>query len=206
MLLTFILPGVIIGASAAISPGPLMTLLIAETIRYGKWAGIKVALSTLVVDVPLVTLALFFAQSAKTSPLILGALAIIGSLFLGFLSYENLRAKLQNFNTPVATSHSFVKALFANILSPYPYLVWFSIATPVFARGTIGKNVLFALSIAFSAIGIMTLLSIATEKTRKYFFDYRHWVLRVLGIALLFFAVTLFREGLRYFDNNLTSM
>ena len=46
----FIVMGAIFGFAAGISPGPLLTLVITETIKHNKTEGIKVALAPLITD------------------------------------------------------------------------------------------------------------------------------------------------------------
>ena len=66
---TFLLQGLLLGFSAGISPGPLTALTISQTIKYSRKEGIKVAISPLVTDIPIVTISLLIF--AKLTNLIL---------------------------------------------------------------------------------------------------------------------------------------
>jgi len=48
-------PGIILGLVAGLSPGPMLALVIAETLKFGKEEGFKVAVSPLITDLVLVT-------------------------------------------------------------------------------------------------------------------------------------------------------
>jgi threonine/homoserine/homoserine lactone efflux protein len=44
----------VFGLSAGLSPGPLMTLVIAETLKRGIPAGIRIAVAPLITDLPII--------------------------------------------------------------------------------------------------------------------------------------------------------
>ena len=56
--ISFLASGVVFGLSAGLSPGPLLTLVISETLKHGTRSGIKVALAPLITDTPIVMLAI----------------------------------------------------------------------------------------------------------------------------------------------------
>jgi len=43
--LAYLLPGLALGLSAGISPGPLLTLVMTQTLKHGKGEGVKVSLA-----------------------------------------------------------------------------------------------------------------------------------------------------------------
>jgi threonine/homoserine/homoserine lactone efflux protein len=47
--------GIVLGLSAGLSPGPLMTLVVAESLKGGASAGIRIALAPLVTDAPIIS-------------------------------------------------------------------------------------------------------------------------------------------------------
>ncbi len=51
-----------LGLSGGLTPGPLLTLVVSETLKYGTQAGIKVSLAPLLTDTPIIlaVLWLFF--------------------------------------------------------------------------------------------------------------------------------------------------
>lgn len=52
-IFTFLISGIIFGLSAGISPGPLLALVISETLKFGRKEGIKVAIAPLITDIPI---------------------------------------------------------------------------------------------------------------------------------------------------------
>ena len=53
-IIEFLALGAFLGLASGISPGPLLTITISETLQHGKWEGIKVAISPLITDLPIV--------------------------------------------------------------------------------------------------------------------------------------------------------
>ena len=70
-MISFGLTGVLLGLSGGLAPGPLLTLVVAETLRHGVRAGIGVALVPLLTDMPivLVTVALLHPLTDQHVPL-----------------------------------------------------------------------------------------------------------------------------------------
>jgi len=58
---TALASGVLLGWSAGLSPGPLLALLLAQTLRHGPREGCKIALTPLVTDAPIIVVALVVA-------------------------------------------------------------------------------------------------------------------------------------------------
>src|SRR5512137_1069013 len=85
--------GIILGLSAGFTPGPLMTLVISETMRHGVGAGIRVSLAPIVTDLPIILLTFLILERLSSFHHILGIISIAGGFFLLFLGYEGIRAK-----------------------------------------------------------------------------------------------------------------
>ena len=58
-MLNFLGIGFILGLSAGFAPGPLLTLVISETLQHDIKAGVKVALAPMITDLPIIMLTLF---------------------------------------------------------------------------------------------------------------------------------------------------
>ncbi len=52
----YLFMGMVLGLSAGLSPGPLLALVISETVSKGLGAGIRIALAPLVTDLPVVAI------------------------------------------------------------------------------------------------------------------------------------------------------
>jgi threonine/homoserine/homoserine lactone efflux protein len=84
-----LLLGLSLGLGAGLAPGPLLALVMRSTLQDGTAAGVQVAFSPLVTDVPIIVLAVVLASSLPETAL--GALGIAGGCFVIWLGVEALR-------------------------------------------------------------------------------------------------------------------
>ena len=71
-MLEFLSSGILLGLAAGFAPGPLLVLVISETMRHGIRAGLKVSIAPLITDVPIILVSLIvlnrlISSSIKTS-------------------------------------------------------------------------------------------------------------------------------------------
>ena len=85
-VVAFLVSGVVFGASAGLSPGPLLTLVIRETLRHGTKEGLKVAAAPLLTDAPIIALSLLVLARLENARLtglpVFGRGALSGLAFL----------------------------------------------------------------------------------------------------------------------------
>ncbi|MBN2091216.1 LysE family translocator [candidate division KSB1 bacterium] len=202
-MLSSFLTGFTLGFSAALAPGPLQALVISETMQHNSRAGLKVALAPLLTDAPIILFTVFILSQIADFNHILGGITIGGAIFLGYLGVQNLKISDLPNETTMLKPHSIRKAFFTNLLSPHPYLFWFSIGAPLVVSGYqegIFHAVLFILGFYLALIGTFSIIAIfinlfqILKKGRIYFY-----LIRTLGIVLFFFAIRLFLLGLTYF-------
>ena len=74
--------GIVLGLSAGLSPGPLLALVIAQTLKHGVGEGMKVALAPLITDLPIVLAATFLLKQLSNTQSVLGFISLIGGLFV----------------------------------------------------------------------------------------------------------------------------
>jgi len=58
-VIAFLSAGVGLGLYAGFSPGPLLALIIAQTIRHGPKEGVKVAFAPIITDFPIILISTF---------------------------------------------------------------------------------------------------------------------------------------------------
>ncbi|WPL15767.1 LysE type translocator [Thiorhodovibrio winogradskyi] len=199
----FFILGLVLGLAAGVAPGPLLTLVLAEALRHGTAAGVRVALAPLITDLPLVLASWLLLRQWADSDAVLGALSLVGSLLVFGFGLQTLRAPAQLPNpkaVPVAP-HSLRKGLLANVFSPHPYLFWLGVGGPILTRaGETGAlaPAAFLLSFYGLLVGTKVLIAMLMGRTRGYLNQraYRT-VLVVLGLALCALALGLARDGLR---------
>lgn len=199
-VMTFLIAGVVFGVSAGFSPGPLMTLVISQTLRHGIREGAKVALAPLATDLPIVSLCLLvITQLADFRP-VLGVISLVGGLFVVRLAVENFRARAIDVSDFAVSPQSLQRAVLVNVLSPHPYLFWLTVGAPLTLRAW-GQGAIAAASFLagfyICLVGSKLLAALLVGKSRHLLSGRAFvWVMRLLGVLLLFFALLLFRDGL----------
>jgi len=200
----FLLTGVVLGFSAGISPGPLLALIISETIRHHTFAGVKVAFAPLITDVPIVVLCFLVLNRVSNVPAVLGVISILGGLYVAWLGIDSLRVKDINLTARTVSSRSLWKGVVTNALSPHPYLFWLSVGSPLMVRALEVSNVsliLFLAGFYFCLIGAKVVIAILVGQSKHFLSDRVFKILNhVMGIILIVFAGILMRDGIRYFN------
>ena len=87
--------GLLLGLSAGLAPGPLLALVITQTMRGGARAGVIVAVAPLLTDVPIVGICLVLVGviAGTGSAAALGAISLVGGLFVAWLAFDTWRAE-----------------------------------------------------------------------------------------------------------------
>jgi len=198
----FLTLGIVFGLAAGISPGPLFALVISETLRHGKREGIKVALVPLLTDIPIVILTLFVLSKLSNSDTALGIIAILGGGFVCYLAYESIRIKGLEIDIQEQKPQSIRKGIFANILNPHPYIFWLTIgATSMQNALQAGIVALVAFIVAFYVLLVGSKIGVAliVDKSRDFLKNKAYiWIMRILGLVLLGFAVLFIKDGLEF--------
>ncbi len=199
-MLYFLTIGTIIGLSAGFAPGPLLTLVISETLQYGIKAGVKVAIAPLITDIPIIIMALLVLSQLSDYHYILGVISIGGGVFLMIMAYNNMRTGASDVCIKNVESNSFLKGILANALNPHPYLFWISVGSPIMTKA-MNQNILallcFIISFYIFLVGSKIILAILVGKSKTILNGNRYkYVMRFLGIALGVLAMILFYDGL----------
>ncbi|HIJ42042.1 MAG TPA: LysE family transporter [Deltaproteobacteria bacterium] len=196
----FLVTGVILGLAAGFSPGPLLTLVISETLRAGIRSGVKVALAPIITDLPIIILTLLLSAQLSRFHHILGGISILGGCFVVFLGIQCLRTKGVQIDLKTVKTRSLAKGVIVNILSPHPYIFWFSVGAPVVTKA-MGENVFapaaFIAGFYVCLVGSKILLAFLVGRWRGFLAGRGYlYIMRFLGFALCVLAVYLFRDGL----------
>ena len=194
----FLLSGIFLGLAAGFSPGPLLTLVISETLQHNWRSGMRVALAPILTDAPIVA-AVFLVLKHFAQGQVLGAITLAGAVFVAYLGFDTIRAGNRLPASSDKPSKSLRKAVLVNALSPHPYLFWASVGGPILLRA---NEVHFSHGLAFLGgfygflVGSKIFLALVAGRSRSFFqgSTYR-WTLRLLGLLLLIFAILLFRGG-----------
>lgn len=192
----------LVGLAAGLSPGPLLALVIAQTVRYGPREGARVAFAPLITDVPIVLVALFTLDSARRYGIVLDLISLSGGAYVLYLAWQTVRAAGVRVaivdDTP---PHSLRKGILVNALSPHPYLFWFSAGAYMWAtaakRGLIFGVMLimvFEAGLVGSKIAVANLVGYSRDfLTGKVYIN----ILRALGVLLALFGLRMIYGALR---------
>ena len=72
--------GTLFGLSGGFSPGPLLVLVISETLRHGLRVGIMVAITPLLTDFPVMLVAILLLNQLTHFDLLLGGISLAGAV------------------------------------------------------------------------------------------------------------------------------
>ena len=199
------LMGAFFGLTAGISPGPLLTLVISETLRHGKKEGIKVAMAPLITDIPIILVSWFIFSKISQYNIILSIISLAGGIFFSYLGYETIRAKNTDTDFRNHNPDSLKKGIAANLLNPHPYIFWMTIGIPVAFRAykaNLFAAILYFLLFYIMLIGSKVIIALLTERSKGLMRNSAYKItMKALGIALLFFALLFFYDGIKSIIN-----
>ena len=187
--------GIALGIIEGIKPGPLLTMVIRESLSKGLKAGMWTAAEPIFTAGPMIIASLLLAGWMATQPSILFSISLLGALFLTKMGLEcfSLEAPDPD-NTDIDASGSFKRGIVTNLLNPHVYMFWFLIGGPLMASAAEQEPlapILYAIcflitiilvkaSIAWLFVGGGTWLS-----PRKY-----RVAMVICGLAMLGFAAS----------------
>lgn len=192
--------GVVLGLSAGLAPGPLLTLVVSETLAHNMRAGIRVALAPLISDLPIVIVTMVVLSRLSRFNTALGIISLAGGVVILKMGWDNLKTTGAESPSMTPGARSLSKGVMVNVLSPHPYLFWMSVGGPAVTRAwevgagaAAGFIVLFYLLLVGSKVG----LAILTGRSRGFLAG-RLYIrtMRGLGLVLCVLALFLMKEGL----------
>ena len=200
-MIDFLTIGAALGLSAGLAPGPLLTLVISETLQHGVKSGVKVALAPVITDLPIILLTFFTLAKLSNFHDVLGVFSLAGGLFLLFMGYDTMHPKRPQLNTHARKPRSLAKGVLANALNPHPYLIWFSVGAPTMIKAMKTSSMAplaFICGFYILLLGSKVLLAIVVGKSTSFLEGNVYlYTMRLLGLALCALAVALFRDGLK---------
>lgn len=202
MILSFFLSGVALGFTQGCSPGPHSALVVSETLRRNARKGSIVAFAPVIATIPILAITLPLAAFFSNYKLGLAILALIGGAYLLYIAWETARTsqfEVQDSNT--AGRNPFWLGFNAALLSPHPYLFW-STAGATLLLGAYKAGLLAALLFLSSFLGVFFIAKLGLvflASRLKSGVEGKGFVvlMRVLSLALVFFAVTLWVDAFK---------
>jgi threonine/homoserine/homoserine lactone efflux protein len=192
--------GIVLGLSAGLTPGPLLTLVISQTLRHDVKEGFKVALAPLLTDLPIILVTLYLFMRLARYELVLGIISFLGSFFVLYLSYETFRTTPLEIELPTKDPQSLQRGAMINVLNPHPYLFWCSIGAPIMVKAqqeAIFGAMAFIAGFYFFLLGAKVFTAMVVSRSKAFLTGKPYlFTMRVLAAALFLFAILLFRDGL----------
>jgi threonine/homoserine/homoserine lactone efflux protein len=202
-VLTLLVLGAGIGFVAGVSPGPVLTLVVGETLRGGWMRGAAVAAGPLLADGPIILLAVLLVGRLPAQAI--PALTLTGGVFLLYLALTAL-LQARHAERPDASKASaragLAKGVLARALSPNPYLFWFLVGAPTLvsanATGAAAFLVGYYATIVGSNVGLALVLHrwIGLFSARVY-----RGVLLASGAILAIYGALLLGRGAQSLRN-----
>lgn len=127
--------GLAIGLAAGLSPGPLLVLVVTESLRSGWRGGVLTAAAPLLSDVVVVAgvLLLLHQLPSRTLPL----LGVIGGGYIAWTAVSTWReasVELSREEASMPLRAALRRAFIVNILSPHPWVTWATVLGPLTIR------------------------------------------------------------------------
>ena len=200
-MLTFLTAGTVLGLSAGFAPGPLLALVISETLQHDRKAGVKVALAPVITDLPIIIFSLLLLAKLSRFQNILGIISVIGAFFILYLGITNMKIKGVQIDADSTPQKSLQKGIFVNTLSPHPYLFWLTVGGPTTIKAwdlSLLAASGFVVCFYVMLVGSKILLAMLVSRSRS-FLQQNTYILtmRLLGLILILLAGYLFQDGLQ---------
>lgn len=204
----YLIQGLLLGLGVGLAPGPLLALVISASLRGGVSHGLRVALSPLITDLPIIVVSLFVLQQVNDSAI--GFLSIVGALVLVYFAYESWIAgktdPQKNINVDISmgsTKTTLFKAILTNFVNPSAWLFWMTAGGTLLTTGW-NKGFWDALGFLFGfyllLVGSKAALafSLGTSRNKMPIWVYQLLV-RIAAVLLLALGIQLIRSGINYF-------
>lgn len=192
--------GLLLGLSAGLAPGPLLTLVIAETLQKDVGAGIRVALAPLVSDLPIILVSVYALSAMSDFNWVLGIISIVGGCVVFHMGMGSIRTKGVETEREAGADNALAKGVMVNVLSPHPYLFWVSVGAPTVYKAmdvNMGAAAMFILGFYILLVGSKVGLAVAAGRSRNLLKGRAYvYTMRGLGAALCLLALFLFKDGL----------
>ena len=194
LVLSLSVAGVALGVIEGIKPGPLLTMVIRETLSGGLRAGVWTAAAPIFTDGPLIIVSLLAASWISTRPSILIVISILGAAYLLKMGLECFSIEPPSSAlAEVDVSDSFKRGVLTYLLNPNVYFFWFLIVGPLMASVADEEPlapVAYAVTFLVSIIIVKSIIALAFDRTRGNLSRRSYSImLSLCGVAMIFFAI-----------------
>lgn len=188
--------GAVLGVSGGLAPGPMTVLVLVQTLRFGFGEGLKVALTPVLTDGPLLIGSALLVGALSGLDTALAVISAVGAVFLLLLARESWKAELPDPDVSDEADHGSIrKALLTNLFNPHPYVFWVAVGGPLVHEAAMSSSPVWSvggfLTGFFGGLcGSKVLLAWALARVRHRVSPRAYtWTMRVLSLVLVVFAV-----------------
>ena len=193
------LAGAALGLSAGFAPGPLLTLVLSQTLAHGPREGVKVALAPILTDAPIILAAWLVLSRLAATPAILGLVALAGAVLLCRYGWDCFKAPPPNAGDPRTAPRSILRGVAANFANPHPYLFWATVGVPFLLKTSASgaAPVVIFLAVFYGCIvGAKVAAAVLTGRFRQFLSSRTYRLFMAgLGLSLFYFAYGFARQG-----------
>lgn len=192
----YVISAFIFGLTAGFKPGPLGIVVIQQTLEHGLRHGLKACLAPIITDGPIIIVAFVLLTQFSDKTSFVGILSLVGGLYLLWLSLKIIRIKGIDISKTLSKPKSLETAIKVNLLSPNPYLFWFTVGGTYLALGTKSQSAAFIVV----SIGTLVAAKMITAWFAAYFRELLDsnayvWAMRFLGLSLAGFGMLYIVRG-----------
>ena len=187
--------GFLLAIIEGVKPGPLLTMVIRETLSGDLRSGLWTASAPIFTDGPLIIVSFFFASLIADNSGILVLISILGAAFMFKMGIECFNIEPPSVTMilePVSSKKAFGRGVLTNILNPNVYVFWFLIGGPIMAASVEAEPlapIAYALSFILCIILVKCGVAIAIYRLRDGMpIHIYKAVLTVCGFAMILFA------------------
>lgn len=204
-MIDLLIAGSLLGIYAGLSPGPMLLLVVSQTIKHDFKEGLKVAFAPLISDIPIIIISLIIISFLEGYKSILGIIFIFGGLYLVYLAYESFKFKPLDVDMELDNPKSLRKGVTLNLLNPSHYIFWITIGSPIIIPAYMINPIApleFIISFYIFLVGTKICVAYITGKSREFIKGktYLH-IMNILGILILIFAVIYLYNGFQLLLN-----
>lgn len=182
------------------APGPLLALVVSQTLNFGAKEGAKVAIAPLISDLPIVLLAFLIVlrlQSAVWAPAIL---SLAGASYILFLAWGNFKLQHGVQLAPITAPRSMKKGVLVNLLNPQPYMFWLTVGAPLMTASwsvSPAASMIWMAGFYSALVGAMLSIALIAGRARAFLSSRAYlWINRFLSLILVIFAGLLIKNGI----------
>ncbi len=196
--------GLLLGAAAGILPGPVMMFSIAQVLKNDTWSGFKVQLGATLMDIVRILIVFSLFSFLPQNQYLIGSISFLGGVFLLYMASSNFNYQPKLDNSSSKISNPIYEGMMGNILNSAAYVFWLTVGGPIILTanqtGLYLSGFMFALGFLISITFIGGLVAFFAGSVRQYLASHYYiYIIRVLGVVIIFFAALSFNQAYQYF-------